>query len=181
MSRNDILVAGIALVLAIWGLSRLSEPESGSWVHPQGATPGHVRILLFRASVGALIEGQKAELCYGVENARTVRIAPGPEGAASQVYPAAHRCVAIWPQHTTHYTLMAIGFDGSSVARSLTLPVQTVPLPVPEPRYYALATGSAARCSGMPAREPATSVEAPATRSAAEPATAPAGTAAART
>jgi hypothetical protein len=87
--------------------------------------------------VGALMEGQKAELCYGVENARTVRIAPGPEGLANQVYPSAHRCVEIWPQHTTHYTLMAIGFDGSTVARSLTLPVQTVPLPVPEPRYYA--------------------------------------------
>ena len=62
-----------------------------------------------------------------------------------KVYPSTHRCVDIWPQHTTHYTLMAIGFDGSSVARSLTLPVQTVPLPVPEPRYYALATASAAR------------------------------------
>ena len=145
MSGRDKLVAGVALLLAIWGLSRLSEPEGGSWVHPQGASPGRVRILLFRASVGALIEGQKAELCYGVENARTVRIAPGPEGAAGQVFPSAHRCVDIWPQHTTHYTLMAIGFDGSTVARSLTLPVQTSPLPVPEPRFYALATASAAR------------------------------------
>ena len=145
MSGSDKVVAGIALVLAMWGLSRLSQPEGGSWVHPQGAVPGRVRILHFRASVGALIEGQKAELCYGVENARTVRIAPGPEGAASQVYPSVNRCVEIWPQHTTHYTLMAIGFDGSSVARSLTLPVQTVPPPVPEPRYYALAMSSAAR------------------------------------
>ena len=137
MSGSDKVVAGIAVVVAMWGLSRLSEPEGGSWVHPQGAALGRVRILHFRASVGALMEGQKAELCYGVENARTVRIAPGPEGLANQVYPSAHRCVEIWPQHTTHYTLMAIGFDGSTVARSLTLPVQTVPLPVPEPRYYA--------------------------------------------
>ena len=137
MRESDKVVAGIAVLVAMWGLSRLSEPEGGSWVHPQGAALGRVRILHFRASVGALMEGQKAELCYGVENARTVRIAPGPEGLASQVYPSAHRCVEIWPQHTTHYTLMAIGFDGSTVARSLTLPVQTVPLPVPEPRYYA--------------------------------------------
>ena len=137
MSGSDKVVAGIALGLAIWGLSRLGEPEGGSWVHPQGAAAGRVRILHFRASVGALMEGQKAELCYGVENARVVRIAPGPEGAASQVYPSVNRCVDISPRHTTHYTLMAVGFDGSTVARSLTLPVQTVPLPVPEPRFYA--------------------------------------------
>jgi hypothetical protein len=137
MSGSDKFVGGVALLLALWGLSRLGEPDGGSWVHPRGATPGRVRILHFRASVGALMEGQKAELCYGVENARTVRIAPGPEGAASQVYPSAHRCVEIWPQHTTHYTLMAVGFDGSAAARSLTLPVQTAPLPVPEPRKYA--------------------------------------------
>jgi hypothetical protein len=137
MSRNDKVVAGIALVLAMWGISRLSEPESGSWVHPQEASPGRVRILHFRASVGALMEGQKAELCYGVENARAVRIAPGPEGAPSQVYPSVNRCVDIWPRHTTHYTLMAVGFDGSTVARSLTLPVQTAPLEIPVPRDYA--------------------------------------------
>jgi hypothetical protein len=145
MSGSDKVVAGVALLLGLWGLSRLHEPEGGSWIHPPATAPGRVRILLFRASVGALIEGQKAELCYGVENARAVRIAPGPEGAAGQVYPSVHRCLDIWPQHTTHYTLMAIGFDGSTVARSLTLPVQTSPLPVPEPRFYALAAASAAR------------------------------------
>jgi hypothetical protein len=174
MSGSDKVVAGMALMLAIWGLSRLSEPEGGSWIHPQGVVPGHVRILHFRASVGALLEGQKAELCYGVENARTVRIAPGPEGVASQLYPSAHRCVEIWPQHTTHYTLMAVGFDGSTVARSLTLPVQTMPLPVPERRYYALAAASA----GMPAARESTSVEASATGPAAESTATPIGTAA---
>ena len=87
MSGSDKVVAGIALVLAMWGLSRLSQPEGGSWVHPQGAVPGRVRILHFRASVGALIEGQKAELCYGVENARTVRIAPGPAPAEPECPP----------------------------------------------------------------------------------------------
>jgi hypothetical protein len=146
MSGSDKFVGCVALLLAMWGVSRLGEPEGGSWVHVRGAAPGRVRILHFRASVGALMEGQKAELCYGVENARTVRIAPGPEGAASQVYPSAHRCVEIWPQHTTHYTLMAVGYDGSAATRSLTMPVQTAPLPVPEPREYArLATASAAR------------------------------------
>jgi hypothetical protein len=136
----------MAMLLAMWGLSRLGEPEGGSWIHARGAVPGGVRILLFRASVGALVEGQKAELCYGVENARTVRIAPGPEGSTGQVYPSAHRCVGIWPQHTTHYTLMAIGYDGSAATRSLTLPVQTAPLPIPDPREYALlATTAAAR------------------------------------
>jgi hypothetical protein len=144
MSGSDKVVAGVAMLLAMWGLSRLGEPADGSWVHLAGAAPGRVRILHFRASVGALMEGQKAQLCYGVENARSVRIAPGPEGAP--LYPSPHRCVEIWPQHTTHYTLMAVGFDGSAATRSLTLPVQTAPLPAPEPKQYArLTTASAAR------------------------------------
>lgn len=91
------------------------------------------------------MEGQKAELCYGVENARSVRIAPGLDGVPGRVYPSAHRCVEISPQHTTHYTLMAVGYDGSAATRSLTLPVETAPFEIPEPRYYARLAVAAAR------------------------------------
>ncbi|MBV9745777.1 MAG: hypothetical protein JO099_18605 [Acidobacteriia bacterium] len=136
MIRNgvDKWLAGIVLLLGVWGLAQLSAPENGSWAQVPG-TLGRVRILRFRASVGALIVGQKAQLCYGVENARSVRIAP----VAATVDPSPNRCMEIGPRHTTHYTIMAVGYDGSVATRSLTLAVQA-PLPeVPEVREFALA------------------------------------------
>jgi hypothetical protein len=70
-------------------------------------------------------------LCYGVENARAVTISP----PIDQLSPAFSRCLEIAPQHTTHYTLMAEGFDGTVAARSLTLPVQSMPANSPELQY----------------------------------------------
>ena len=127
------LLAGIGLLAALWGLSHLRGPEDGSWVHPAGSPRGRVRILSFRASVGTLLRGQKAQLCYGVANAKAVRISP----VAAQVDPSANRCMEIGPRHTTHYTLMAIGFDGSVATRSLTVPVQSLPIEEPSPFEFA--------------------------------------------
>jgi hypothetical protein len=139
-SAGDQIVAGITMLVGLWGVSQLSLPEEGSWARLPGA-PARVRILQFRASVGALIAGQKAQLCYGVENARSVRIAP----VAMPVDPSPNRCMEIGPRHTTHYTLMAIGYDGSVATRSLTLAVQAMPPEIPEPlEFVRLAVPTAA-------------------------------------
>jgi hypothetical protein len=123
---------GIWMVMALWCVSQLDRPEGGSWTVLPGMQ-GKVRILQFRASVGALMAGEKAQLCYGVANARSVRIAP----MAGPVYPSSNRCLEIGPRHTTHYTLMAVGWDGSVATRSLTLAVQAPPQQLPEPQLYA--------------------------------------------
>jgi hypothetical protein len=125
------------MLMVLWCVSNLGPPENGSWAVAPG-TQGKVRILQFRASVGALMVGEKAKLCYGVANARSVRIAP----MAAPVYPSSNRCLEIGPRRTTHYTLMAIGWDGSVATRSLTLAVQTAPVEVPQPRQYAGLTAS---------------------------------------
>ncbi len=123
MARTaDKIIGAVALLVGVWGLAQLNAPADGAWAQMPGA-PGRVRILQFQTSVGALVAGQKAQLCYGVENARSVRIAPVRE----RVYPSPNRCMEIGPQHTTHYTLIAIGFDSSVATRSLTLPVQAAP------------------------------------------------------
>jgi hypothetical protein len=127
------------MLMVLWCVSNLEPPENGSWAVLPG-TQAKVRILQFRASVGALTVGEKAQLCYGVANARSVRIAP----MALPVYPSSNRCLEIGPRHTTHYTLMAIGWDGSVATRSLTLAVEAVPVEVPEPRRYISLTMSAA-------------------------------------
>jgi hypothetical protein len=143
---GDKLLAGVSLLLAVWGLSQLKGPQEGSWAREPG-TPGRVRILQFRASVGALIKGQKAQLCYGVENARAVRIAPVNE----LVYPSPNRCMEIGPRHTTYYTLMALGYDGSVATRSLTLAVQSLPAETPQPLELAsLAVTAAAAVESTP-------------------------------
>jgi hypothetical protein len=121
------LMAAICLLLAGWGLTLLRESESLVWAPPAG-NPGPARILQFYASVGAVLPGEKAMICYGVENARSVRISPWMAG----VTPYPKRCLEVFPDHTTHYTILAEGYDGGVVTRSLTLPVEAEP-PAPAP------------------------------------------------
>jgi hypothetical protein len=117
------LFVAVGLLVALWGLSGVLRPDSGAWVQAGNAPPGSVRILQFYASVGTLAPGEKARLCYGVANAKSVRIAPMIQG----VYPAHSHCLEIVPEHTTHYTILAEGYDGTVAMKSLTLPVQGAP------------------------------------------------------
>ena len=117
------IVAG--LLGALWVLNWMLPNDQRSWVHPAGTARGPVKILQFYANVGTLTRGEKAMLCYGVENAKSVHISPMIQG----VYPSPSRCLEIVPEHTTHYTLLAEGYDGRVAMQSFTLPVETVPLP----------------------------------------------------
>ena len=121
--RFTRLVVAVLLALVLWGLSFMRTAPNQVWVHPLNSRPGPVRILRFYASVGTLVPGGKAQLCYSVENAKSIHISPIIEGA----YPSLGRCIEIYPEHTTHYTLQAEGFDGTVTMRSITLPVQDQP------------------------------------------------------
>ena len=122
LSRFARLLLAVGLLVALWGLSVARRPGSEVWVHPLDTHPGPVRILRFYASVGIVTRGQTAQLCYSVENARLVRISP-----MQSAWPAQDRCFDVVPEHTTHYTLLAEGFDGTVAARSFTLAVQSLP------------------------------------------------------
>ena len=124
------LIAG--LLLAIWAFSAMRRGGEEAWIRPVGTARPPVRILQFYASVGMVTAGQRALLCYGVENARTVTISPSIDG----VYPALSRCIEILPQHTTHYMIMAEGYDGHVATQSFTLPVQAAPV-LPKAVNYA--------------------------------------------
>jgi hypothetical protein len=78
-----------------------------------------VKILQFYARDGHLVEGRSTVLCYGVLNARSVRIEPPVNG----VSPALNRCVEIAPLRDTHYTLTAEGDDGRTVSDSFDLAI----------------------------------------------------------
>lgn len=114
----------VGLLAALWGMSRIDAPPARGWPRPIGTQPGPVRILQFYANVGAVTAGQTARLCYGVENARKVRISPTISG----VFPSANHCLDVVPEHTTHYVLLAEGYDGRVTTKSFTLPVQDAPI-----------------------------------------------------
>lgn len=82
-----------------------------------------VRILQFYSNTGELVRGEHAVVCYGVQNARAVRLDPPVE----QLKPALNRCFAVTPAHTTTYTLLADGFDGLQASASFTLEVRPPP------------------------------------------------------
>lgn len=128
------LWVALGLLAAIWALSAMRGGGDRYWLRPVGTPPGPVKILQFYASVGMLTAGQTALLCYGVENAKSIQISPSIQG----VYPALSRCVEILPEHTTHYMMMAEGFDGQVATRSFTLPVQDV---APNPQIFRYARG----------------------------------------
>lgn len=124
----------LALMLGLCALGTAPRPEGESWVRAAGAAPGPVRILHFYSTVGSLKAGETAMLCYAVENAKLVRIAPLLGG----VFPSTNRCLEVVPLHTTHYTILAEGFDGHVAMQSLTLAVDVTPRAAPQPREYVI-------------------------------------------
>ncbi len=87
-----------------------------------------VKILSFYARDAGVTEGSSTVLCYGVLNAKSVKIEPPVEGAT----PAINRCLEISPSSTTRYTLTAEGDDGRVTSASFVLPVQPDPEALPE-------------------------------------------------
>ena len=133
LSLTRLVMTTLSLVVLL-GLTLLRVPDRPVRLRPMSAQPQPVRIVRFYATSGALTPGQTAKLCYSVENARIIRMSPSVDmtSAASPSH-----CVEVHPDHTTHYTLLAEGFDGSTAVRSLTLPVQ-VPSPVRLPVHIAM-------------------------------------------
>ena len=133
LSRFARMFLAVGLLVALWGLSLVRRPGGQVWVPPWDAHPGPVRILRFYASVGTLAPGQTAQLCYSVQNARLVRISP-----MQSAWQALDRCFEVVPEHTTHYTLIAEGFDGTVATRSFTLSVLSLPVARPPGLQYAV-------------------------------------------
>jgi len=83
------------------------------------APSGPVKITQFYTSASQLTPGEKAMVCYGVENARTVAVKP----AVEKLSPAFNRCFNVAPGRSTRYTLTAEGFDQRSVTASFEIQV----------------------------------------------------------
>jgi hypothetical protein len=132
LSAFSKVFIAVGLLVAMWGLSVVDRSDRRAWVHPAGAS-GPVRILQFYASTGIVTPGETARICYSVENAKSVHISP----MMQEVYPFPNHCLEIEPEHTTHYTLLAEGYDGAVATKSFTLQVAAGETPPPQVVNYA--------------------------------------------
>lgn len=94
-----------ALVVLGAGLLAACSPQTTA---PPVKTAPAVRITQFYASPPEVARGEKALLCYGVENAKAVSLSP----PARELSAALSRCVDVEPEATTTYTLTAEGEGG---------------------------------------------------------------------
>lgn len=67
-----------------------------------------LEILSFYATPGVVRRGEELQLCYGVANAKTVRLEP----QTSAVWPSYGRCVYVTPKTDTTYTLTIEDAEG---------------------------------------------------------------------
>jgi len=79
-----------------------------------------VKILQFYARDGVVTEDHSTLICYGVMNARSMRIEPAVEGVSVSF----NRCVEVTPEHDTRYTLTAEGNDGRTVSESFSIEIK---------------------------------------------------------
>jgi len=78
-----------------------------------------VTVLNLSASKGVLHRGETAQLCYGVSNAKNVKIEP-PVG---DLWPSMYRCVEIAPTKDTTYTITADDGQGHSDSKAIEIKV----------------------------------------------------------
>jgi hypothetical protein len=78
------------------------------------------KILAFYASPGLIHRGDTVDMCYGVSNAKTVKLDP----PAGNVWPSANRCMQVSPKKTTTYTLTIDDGKGNTANQQLTITVK---------------------------------------------------------
>ena len=76
-------------------------------------------IQAFYANPGVLHRGESVQLCYGVANAKTVKLEPQD----NPVWPSYARCVDVKPTKTTTYTLTIDDGAGNTKTQSLEVKV----------------------------------------------------------
>jgi len=77
-------------------------------------------IIAFYIAPGMIHRGESAQMCYGVSEAKDVKLDP----PVANVWPSVNRCFDISPKKNTTYTLTAVDANGNTKAQSVTLEVQ---------------------------------------------------------
>jgi len=91
-----------------------------------------LKVLQFYAAPSEIIQGEQAVLCYGVEDAIAVKIAPDVE----KLSPSFSRCISVAPRRSTTYQFIAEGRSGDQLTRTTRIIVKPVPRPAPAILYF---------------------------------------------
>jgi hypothetical protein len=84
---------------------------------------GAVKIVQFYARAAEIVDGDRDVICYGVRNARDVRLEPPVENLS----PALVRCFWVDPRQDTRYKLLAEGYDGATDEAAFEIKVRPAP------------------------------------------------------
>jgi hypothetical protein len=118
-----------------WLNNRPEKPEAEPGQAAAYVPDTKLKISQFYASPSEFVEGGKALLCYGVENAMAVRVEPPVDG----VWPSRNRCVEVAPAKTTTYKLIAEGADGKAETQTTQVTVSADPASLPKVVYFSAA------------------------------------------
>lgn len=105
------------LIWALFLLAACSPAPKREAAKPVPIEP--VKIVSFYPAEPVVAPDAPATLCYGVENAASVRLTPPVEA----VWPAMSRCFTVNPRVATKFTLTAVGKDGKEVSWTTELKV----------------------------------------------------------
>ncbi len=135
MKRFGLLLRIVlAVVLAQLGWTWLQRHDANLRIRrmlegrhaPARALPsdnGAVKIVQFYARAAEIIDGERDVICYGVRNAKDLRLDPPVEN----VGPALVRCFWVDPRQDTTYRLVADGFSGDRDEASFAIKVRPAP------------------------------------------------------
>jgi hypothetical protein len=104
----------IAVAAAAIVLTRCASPDKKAGAPAPPPEEG-ARITQLYTTSAQVARGEKALVCYGVENAKTVWMEPPRQELSA----ALSRCVEVFPTADTTYKLTAEGPDGKQVTREL--------------------------------------------------------------
>lgn len=78
------------------------------------------KIISFYAMPGKIRRGDTVDMCYGVSNAKSVKLDP----PVANVWPSVNRCMQVSPKTTTNYTFTADDGRGNTKTAQLTIEVR---------------------------------------------------------
>jgi hypothetical protein len=143
-----VLAAAAAALLT--GCSGDSQPPPPA---RKTAIPEPVKILQFYASPAVVAAGETVTLCYGVEHAKTVALAP----PVADIDPSPNRCIQFTPRRTGTYSLTATGVAGGQATASVAVRVTPkAPGARPAAPHNRLIEAFAASAQGVAAGQPVT-------------------------
>jgi hypothetical protein len=103
-----------------------------------------LQLIMFYASPARVVEGDRVSICYGVAQAKSVRIDPPIE----EITPSLNRCLSAYPEKSTTYTLTATDAQGQVKQESFTLPVDRDPAQAVKIAYLNVAERTRDRYDG---------------------------------